>query len=131
MVVPQYLYERISTGEVVEVFQSMKQEHVFNGEDGTEIGEWRRVYTVPQMSVDVKLDPRNKNDFVRRTEKYTRLGDFQDKSRELSEIRAQKDGKDAVKEEFFNQYKKLTNGKPHPQSKPKRIETPQVVVDLT
>lgn len=106
----------------------MNDEKRYFGPDGK---EWRRVYTIPQMSIDVKLDPRNKNDFVRRTEKYTRLGDFQNKSRELSEIRAQKDGKDSVKEAFFDEYKRKTNGKPHPQSRPKKIETPQVVVDLT
>jgi len=127
---PEYLYERISTGEVVEVFQSMKQDHVFNGEDGTEIGEWRRVYTVPQMSIDVKLDPNNKNDFIRKTAKYSTLGELQDASRDLSDKRESKEGKDPVKEEYFNQYSQERAGKKHPASLPKKIENSRVTVEL-
>lgn len=127
----QYLYEHIESGEIVEITQSMRDEHVFNGKDGNEIGQWRRVFTVPRASIDTKLDPRDKNAFVRRTEKYTRVGDFQQLSRDLSDQRASKDGKDGVKEKWLDNYEKTRNGKKHNERIPKVIETPHVKIDMS
>jgi hypothetical protein len=128
--VAQYLYEHIESGEIVEITQSMRDEHVYNGEDGTEIGQWRRVFTVPRASIDTKLDPRDKNAFIRRTEKYTKLGEMQDISREMSEKRAAKDGKDGVKEAWLDNYEKTRNGKRHFERIPKVVETPHIKIDL-
>ena len=45
---------------------------------------------------------------------YT-YGDLFDKSAEASEKRAQKFGKDPIKEKKYAEYSKMTNGKMHPQ----------------
>ena len=127
----QYLYEHIESGEIVEITQSMRDEHVYFGKDGNETGQWRRVFTVPRASIDTKLDPRDKNAFVRRTEKYTRVGDFQNLSKELSEKRASKDGKDGVKEAWLKNYSAERLGKKHPSELPKVVETPHIKIDMT
>lgn len=126
-----YLYENIESGEVVEVFQTMKQEHIYNGENGTEIGQWRRVFTVPLAAIDTKLDPCDKNAFVRRTEKYKTVGEYQDLSKELSEKRAAKDGKDGIKEKWLDNYEKNRGGKKHPSRIPKKVETPHMTIDMS
>lgn len=126
----QYLYEHIESGEIVEITQSMREEHIYNGVDGKEIGQWRRVFTVPCASIDTKLDSRDKAAFVRRTEKYTRVGDFQNLSKELSEKREAKDGKDGVKEAWLKKYSAERLGKRHPSELPKVVETPHIKIDL-
>jgi len=109
----------------------MTDEKVYNGEDGTEIGQWRRVYHAPLAAIDTKLDPRDKNAFVRRTEKYTKLGEMQDISREMSEKRAAKDGKDPVREKWLDNYEKSRNGKKHFERIPKVVETPHIKIDMS
>lgn len=125
-----YIYRNDETEETVEVFQKMNDVHVYSGVSGNEEG-WRRLYTSPQLSIDTDFDPRNKEEFIRRGEKYKDLGSLMDKSRELSEKREQKDGRDGVKDKFFEDYKKSRNGKEHPASKPKKIETKHATVDFT
>lgn len=93
--------------------------------------EWRRIYTVPQACVDSDFDPRNKDEFIRRGAKYGTLGDLMSKSQELSEKRAEKDGIDAVKQNFFDEYSKTRNGAKHPLSLPTKIEGKYATVDLT
>lgn len=127
----QYLYEHIESGEIVEITQSMRDEHVFNGKDGDEIGQWRRVFTVPRASIDTKLDPRDKNAFVRRTEKYSKVGDFMDISREMSDQRASKDGVDTVKQTWLKNYSAERLGKKHPSELPKVVETSHVKIDMS
>jgi hypothetical protein len=128
---PIYVYEHIESGEVVEVFQSMKEDHVYHGADGTEINQWRRVWTVPMASIDTKIDPNNRNEFIRRTDKYKTVGDVLDKSAELSNARAEKEGVDPVRQKFFENYSKERNGAKHPDSLPKKISKHGVTVDLT
>lgn len=125
-----YIYHNDETGETVEIFQKMLDVHVYSGVSGNEEG-WRRVYSSPQLSVDTDFDPRNREEFARRGEKYKDLGSLMDKSRELSEKRAQKDGVDHVREKFFEDYKKSRNGKEHPLNKPKKIENKFATVDFT
>ena len=128
---PYYDFLNEETNEVREIFFHMRDEKQYNGEDGTEIGQWRRLYTSPQLSIDTDFDPRNKEEFMRRGEKYKDLGSVIDKSRELSEKRAQKDGLDNVKQAFFDQYAKDRKGKKHIQDRPDKIENSRVVVDFT
>ncbi len=125
---PLYSFANHDDSQIVDVFFHMNDEKVFFGPDKK---YWRRVYTVPQMNVDTQIDPRDKNQFIRRASKYQDFGSVQDKSRELSEIRAQKDGVDSVKQDYFNKYSKDRKGKPHPKSLPTKIETDRVVVDLS
>jgi hypothetical protein len=93
--------------------------------------EWRRVYHAPLSAIDTKLDARDKNAFIRRTEKYTRVGDFQSLSRDLSEQRAAKDGKDGVKEAWLKNYSAERLGKRHPSELPKVVETPHLKIDMS
>lgn len=128
---PYYEFFNDTTQESVDVFFHMNDDKVYNGEDGAEIGQWRRVYHSPLASIDTKLDPRDKNAFIRRTEKYSRVGDFQSLSRDLSDQRASKDGKDGVKEKWLDNYEKTRNGKKHSERIPKVVETPHVKIDMT
>jgi len=117
---PIYIYENPSTGEVREVLQSMNEEHCYS-EDGQ---EWVRVWTLPQMSIDTKLDPFSSKDFVKKTDKSGTYGDLLDRSAELSEIRANKNGGvDPLKQKYFDDYAKKRGGKRHPDElKNKTIE---------
>ena len=128
---PIYIFENELTGEVKEIFFHMEEKKLFNGEDESEIGQWRRVFTVPLASIDTKLDPRDKNAFVRRTEKYSKVGDFQDISRDLSEQRTAKDGVDAVKQTWLKNYSNDRLGKKHPSELPKVVETSHIKIDMT
>jgi hypothetical protein len=117
---PLYIFQNPETGEIKEVVQSMNQEHTYT-EDGT---EWDRVWTTPQVAMDVKIDPFSTKQFVDKTNKPGTYGDLMDRSAELSEARAEKNGGvDPVKQKFFDDYSKTRGGKRHPEeSKNKVIE---------
>jgi hypothetical protein len=123
---PFYIYAN-SEGETKEVFQSMSEPHVYseNGE------EWKRVFTVPQASIDTKIDPFSRKDFVDKTaNKKGTMGGMMDLSAELSEARAEKTGhEDPVKRQLFNDYEKK-NKKKHIADKPKIIETSKVKIEF-
>lgn len=128
---PIYIFENELTGEVKEIFFHMEEKKLFNGEDESEIGQWRRVFTVPLTSIDTKLDPRDKNAFVRRTEKYKTVGEYQDLSKELSEKRTAKDGRDEVKEKWLDNYEASRLGKKHSERIPKKFESKHMTVDFS
>jgi hypothetical protein len=107
---PEYIYENPDTGEQVSVWQSVHEEHVYEIEGI----EYSRVYTVPQASIDTHIDPYSQKEFREKT-KVENVGDMWDRSKELSEIRASKEGKDPVKEKYFKDYAKKTKGKKHPK----------------
>ena len=127
---PLYSFFSESKNEYRDVFFHMNDEKNYCGEDGTEAGEWRRIYTVPTASIDTRIDPNNRNEFIRRTDKYKTVGDMLSASSEMSEKRMVKDGKDVVREKFFEDYSRRTKGKPHPQSMPKKYEDSKISVDL-
>lgn len=109
---PFYIFKNPHTNEVKEVLMSMNDEHKFIDSDGL---EWERVFTIPQASIDTKVDPFNKVKFLEKTSKAGSIGDLWDRSKELSEKRAEKrDGVDEVKQKFFDKYKKERNGRMHP-----------------
>ena len=112
-----YLYENVETGEVREIVQGMNDVHEYLGENGTEIGLWRRVYVNPNMSTDTKLDPFSSDSFRASTVgKNDSYGDLFRRSADASEMRAaQNGGVDPIKQKQYNDYKKMTNGKSHPQ----------------
>jgi hypothetical protein len=56
---------------------------------------------------------------------------MQDISREMSEKRAAKDGKDPVREKWLDNYEKSRNGKKHFERIPKVIETPHIKIDMS
>lgn len=113
-----YLYTDDCSGETVEVFQKMNDKHVFFGPDGK---QWRRVYTVPTASVDNKIDPFSKQDFVEKTgRKKGTFGDLLDASKDAHLARIQKEGRDLVKEKWLKDYK-TTNGVDHFDSKKDKV----------
>lgn len=80
-------------------------------------GVWKRVWLKPQMAVDaVKIDPYSPQDFVKATNKPGTLGDLYDRSSELAQARADKNGGyDPIQEKFFDEYAKKRKGKQHPE----------------
>lgn len=124
---PLYTYENPKTGETVDIVQTMSEEHRYIDQEGL---EWKRVFQVPNASVDAQIDPHNPLAFVDATKnKKGTYGDLLDRSAELSEKRAKDHGgKDPVKEKFLNDYAKKTNGKKHP-SQMKNYESTKVKVD--
>ena len=106
---PEYIYEHPETGEQVTVLQSIHEEHVYEI-DGV---AYDRVYTIPQASIDTHVDPYSEKDF--RKIKVKNIGDMWDRSQELSQIRAEKEGRDPVKEKFFKDYSKRRKGAKHPE----------------
>lgn len=126
-----YDFENIDTGEVRELFFKMNDLKEYNGEDGTEVGKWRRKFHVPLAAIDTQLDAFSKEQFVRRTEKYSTVGDHMAKSQELSEIRAQKGGRDEVKQKFFDDYAATRKGQRHFAEKPQKFENDRVSIDFT
>lgn len=112
-----YLYENVETGEVREVVQGMNDVHEYYGEDGTEVGLWRRVYVNPNVSTDTNFDPFCKESFKQSTVgKNDTYNDLFRRSAEASEMRAAKnDGTDPIKQKTYDDYRKMTNGKAHPQ----------------
>lgn len=92
----------------------MNEPHVYS-EDGE---EWERVFTVPQASVDTKVDPFSKTKFLEKTNKGATIGEMWDRSAELSQQRAEKSGGvDPIKQQHMENYKKVRGGKIHPQHK--------------
>lgn len=108
---PQYCFESPDGGEIEWVIQRMSEPHVFF-KDGK---EWRRVFTIPQSSVDTKIDVFSETDFVEKTgKKRGNLGNLFDASKEASEKREKLLGKDPVKEKFLKDYSDKRGGRPHP-----------------
>lgn len=108
---PNYLYQNGETGEIIEVYQSMTEEHVYIDENGL---KWNRLFTPPQMAFDVKCDPHSEKDFAKATNKPGTIGDLWDRSAELSAKRADKNGGiDPVKEKYFKEYSDKRGGQKH------------------
>lgn len=117
---PCYLYRNPETDEVIEVFQKMTEKHEYFDEDGL---EWKRVWTVPQASIDTEIDPFSETAFLEKTKGKGTIGDLQDRAQELSEKRKKirGDGKDPIAQAGFDAYAKARNGKRHMKD-PKRHE---------
>tara|TARA_R110002020_G_scaffold158925_4_gene342490 strand:- start:380 stop:715 length:336 start_codon:yes stop_codon:yes gene_type:complete len=106
---PEYIYENPETGEQVSVWQSVHEEHAYKI-DGV---EYSRVYTLPNASIDTRIDPNSISDF-REKAKGT-VGDLWDQSAEASEKRAEQHGEDPVKKQFFKDYSAKRKGAKHPE----------------
>lgn len=107
------------TGEIKEFFFGMNDEKKVVIDDI----EWKRVFTVPNASVDTKVDPFSSKSFMNVTEnKKGTMGDIWDKSKELSEARASKLGVDPLKEKVFEKYSKERNGITHPLQKKEKLK---------
>ena len=105
---PEYIYKNPGTGKQITVWQSIHEEHVYEIDGVT----YDRVYTIPQASIDTRIDPYSEKEF-REKAKVKNVGDMWDRSKELSGIRSAKEGKDPIKEKYFKDYAKKTKGKKH------------------
>ena len=76
---PEYIYQHPDSGEQVSVWQSIHEEHSYEIEGVA----YDRVYTVPQASMDTKIDPYSQKEFKEKTKGST-VGDLWDQSKELS-----------------------------------------------
>ena len=127
---PLYVYHNIVTDEYIEVVQRMNEAHQYSGISGDE-NCWRRVFTVPNASIDAHLDPFSSKDFVNKTQnKKGTYGDLLDRSAEMSDKRASlAGGKDPVKEKYFTDYSAKRRGAKHPDQM-KSFESSKIKVDF-
>ena len=111
---PEYLYQHPDTEEVKSIIQSIHDKHEYIDNNGT---KWNRVYTVPQMGIDTKMDAStDSKGFSEKTKnKRGSLGDLFDQSKELSEARKKMYGKDPVKKKYWDDWSKKRKGKKHPE----------------
>jgi len=111
---PLYIFQNPNTDETREVFFKMNDKKEYFGDINEQKVEWKRVFLSPNTSIDTEIDPMDKNSYMRKTEnKAGTLGEMWDHSKELSEKRAKKMGKDPIKQEYFKQYKKNHKGVKH------------------
>lgn len=124
---PIYSYTNDETGEIKDILQGMNDNHSYS-EDGK---QWRRLYSVPNASIDTKIDPFSAKDFINKTgTKKGTVGEVMDLSAELSHKRAESTGtEDPVKRKLFQDYNKKV-GKKHLLDKPKVIENSKVKIEL-
>lgn len=128
---PVYIYHNQETDEYREIIQTMSEAHEYFGENGDEQC-WKRVFTVPQASIDAEVDPFSSSQFVDKTRnKKGTYGDLLDRSQEMSEKRAAlAGGVDPVKQQYFDNYSKTRKGAKHPEQM-KTFENSKVKVDYT
>ncbi len=111
---PIYIFQRPKSDEIIEVIQGVNDDHVFIDNEGV---KWERVFTVPNASIDTRIDPFSEKDFSSKTKnKKGTVGDLMDASKEASEKRDRLTGRDPVKQEHFKNWSKARRGKKHPGS---------------
>ena len=108
---PIYTFENPKTGEVKEVLQRMQDAHEYKEEGDV----WRRVWTSPNASTDAEIDGSKENFLKHISNKHGTYGDVMDASREASEARIKKYGRDPVKEKYFKDYSAKRKGMKHKQ----------------
>ena len=95
---------------MIEVVQRMLETHAYVDGEGV---EWQRVWANPNAAVDCKLDG-SMESFMKYTEnKKGTMGDIWDASRESSELREKKEGRDKVKKRHFKKYSEQRRGMKH------------------
>ncbi len=124
---PIYVYQHPKTEEYIEILQGMNDDHEYTDDEGT---PWRRVFFSPNANFDTEVDPYSQADFMKATaNKQGTMGDLMDYSKELSQRRAEKEGKDPIREKFVRDYEKKHGRKP--MSEAKTYESKNVKVDYT
>ncbi len=125
---PLYCFTNSDESEYVDVFFHMNDNKVYVGPDGK---EWRRVYTSPNASIDSKIDPFSSRDFVEKTgRKKGNLGNLMDAAKDASLARAQKVGKDPVREKWLSDYKATNKVDYFDSSKDKVVKKNGVTIDF-
>lgn len=116
---PFYLFQNPETGEIVEVFQQMKDDHSFLDERGV---EYKRIFTIPNYSIDSKIDPFSSKDFAEKTKnKKGTIGDLLSQSKELSEKRGG-EANDPVLKKYLSSYESEKGVKHTSQIKKEKIQ---------
>lgn len=111
---PEYLYEDPDTGEVKSVFQKTDDKH----EHKEEGRKFNRVFTVPNASIDTRIDATSEKDFIDKTKnKKGTMGDLWNASREASAKRKEIFGEDKVKKKYLEKYSEKRKGLKHPTEK--------------
>lgn len=108
---PIYTFKNPETQEQIEVVQKMKEEHTYVDENGL---QWERVWSIPQASIDTNINPWDKNAFREKTrgDKKGTMGDLWDRSKELSDKRAEQNGGvDPVRTNYEKNYSRERKGK--------------------
>ncbi len=127
---PIYTYKHPNQEEYREEVQGMNDKHVYFDSDGL---EWKRVFTVPNASIDSQIDPHSSKDFINKTaNKKGSMGDMMDYSKDLSYQRAEKNGGvDPIKENYYKDYSSKRNGAKHmDQMKDVAKKNSQINVDF-
>lgn len=109
---PIYIYKHPESEQYEEVFQGMNDKHVYFDSDGL---EWKRVFTIPNASIDSQIDPYSSKEFIQKTEnKKGTIGDMMDYSKEMSHVRSESNGGvDPVKEKYYKDYSSKRKGAKH------------------
>ena len=124
-----YIYKHPDEEKYIEEVQGMNDKHVYFDSEGL---QWKRMFTIPNASIDSKIDPHSQKEFVQKTEnKKGSYGDMMDFSKELSHMRAEKNGGiDPVKEKHFKDYSAKRKGAKHlDEVKSKGYESKNVKID--
>ena len=110
---PLYSYINDATGETIELLQTMGEPHeyVLAGVP------WRRIFSLPQLAMDTKIDPFSERQFVEKTAKGGKLGDLWDRAAEMKEMREEKTGQT---DQVVAGYEKQ-NGKKLPKKRGKSV----------
>lgn len=109
---PIYIYKHPESEQYEEVFQGMNDKHVYFDSDGL---EWKRVFTIPNASIDSQIDPHSQKEFIEKTgNKKGTMGDMMNYSQELSYARSESNGGvDPVKEKYYKDYSDKRKGAKH------------------
>jgi hypothetical protein len=110
--VPIYIYKHPQQEEYREEVQGMNDKHVYFDSDGL---EWKRVFTIPNASIDSQIDPHSSKEFINKTaNKKGSMGDIMDYSKDLSLQRAEANGGiDPIKEKYYKDYASKRKGAKH------------------
>jgi hypothetical protein len=116
---PIYIFQNPQTKEVIEILQNMNENHEYFNEEGI---KYTRLYTIPNYSIDSKIDPFSSRDFAEKTRnKKGTIGDLLNESKELSEKRGGQSN-DPVLKNFLSTYEKEKGVKHSSQIKNEKIE---------
>lgn len=108
---PIYIYQHPDNDKYIEVIQGMNEDHVYFDESGL---EWKRVFTTPNMAMDLETDPFSQTQFLDKTQNAGTMGDLWDRSAEMSAKRAEKSGGvDPYRKDYFKKYSKERGGAKH------------------
>ncbi len=118
---PLLPFEHPDTGEVKEFYIPINEpdKHAFARQVDEAGVIWKRVFEVPNLATNTKIDPFSQKDFVQKTnDKKGNMGNVFDLSAEMSAKRAEiTGGKDPVKQKFYEDWAKKRPGQVHPEKK--------------